>query len=138
MQLDAVISPPGYSELPDEELKNCDGNLKGLVGSIARVSIQFNMPVREATLRRLNLDSRQPMMQQGDAWTADIAINEDDRYQILAVAAETGFDNPLSPQYRIQAVMTKCRWFAGPIPASLLWLQPAKSGNANWLPTSAR
>ncbi len=39
VQLDAVISPPGYSELPDEELKNCDGNLKGLVGSIARVSI---------------------------------------------------------------------------------------------------
>ncbi len=112
-QLDAVIAPPGYSELPDDELKACDGNLKAFVGSVAHVSIQFNMPVREATLRRLNLDSRQPMMQKGDVWTADIAINEDDRYQILAVAAETGFDNPLSPQYRIQAVLDEAplvRW----------------------------
>ncbi len=99
--LEAVITPPGYTELPEEIVKQGDGNLTGLVGSIAHLKIQFNMPSRSHVA---SFESGFATADEQQA-TVGLRISRSTKMtatKILAVAAETGFDNPLSPQYRIQ------------------------------------
>jgi hypothetical protein len=62
------------------------------------------MPVQDVVMRRINKDEKLPMTAAGDEWIVDTVLDIDDRYQILAKSVETGFDNPLSPQYTITPV----------------------------------
>jgi hypothetical protein len=98
------LTPPSYSKLPSTTLVSSEGNIEALEGSHASLTLKFNMPVKEVEMRRMNSDRRVPLRQEGELWFIDTVISFDDRYQVLAKSAETGFDNPLSPQYTITPI----------------------------------
>jgi hypothetical protein len=98
-----TVTPPEYSRLPSESFVAEDGELRVLRGSLVNVQARFDMPVVDAALRMIGDDLRVDMNGGGDTWSASHEITQDDRYQVLATSEETGFDNPLSPQYAIIA-----------------------------------
>lgn len=98
------MTPPAYTKLPSTSATSSDGNLKALTGTEVSLRMRFNMPVDEVMMRRMNTDRQVPMRAEGDEWVIDTVIAFDDRYQVLAKSVETGFDNPLSPQYTITPI----------------------------------
>lgn len=100
----ATMTPPAYTKLPEEVTTAAEGHLKGLEGTLVKLRVKFNVPVTDVFMRRINRDERLPMTSVADEWTVDTALDIDDRYQILAKSLETGFDNPLSPQYMITPI----------------------------------
>lgn len=98
-----TVTPPEYSRLPSESFTAEDGELRVLRGSLVNVQARFDMPVVDAALRMIGDDLRIDMIGAGDTWSASHEVTQDDRYQVLARSEETGFDNPLSPQYAIIA-----------------------------------
>ena len=96
-----TVTPPPYTKLPPVTTTASDGNIRALDGSSVKLKVQFNMPVDDVQLRMVTGEQRVDMMSGDDAWTIGMRVNRNDRYQVLATATETGFDNPLSPQYTI-------------------------------------
>lgn len=102
-QFEIAVSLPDYSRLPVKSITADSGDLRLLRGSSATIAVTFDMPVADAFIRLVGDDSKVAMSGEGDRWSATMMITQDDRYQVLARSAETGFDNPLSPQYSIIA-----------------------------------
>lgn len=98
------VTPPDYSRLPAETVTTTAGNLKTLRDSVVSLTATFAEPVVEAELRLIDADVRVPMAGEGTQWRVDLKVERDDRYQVVARDAETGFDNSLSPQYQVVAV----------------------------------
>ncbi|MGV3486244.1 MAG: hypothetical protein ACO1RT_17630, partial [Planctomycetaceae bacterium] len=101
---DMQFTPPAYTRLPSTSTTASEGHLKALTGTAVTLRMHFNMPVDQVVMRRINSGQELPLRGQGHEWTIDTTIQFDDRYQVLATATETGFDNPLSPQYTITAI----------------------------------
>ncbi len=98
------ISPPDYARLPSRTESATDGELQVIKGSSVNLLARFDMPVVDVVFRLVGEDIRLPMVADADGWRVKLRIDGDDRYQILARGAETGFDNSLSPQYRLVAL----------------------------------
>lgn len=98
------VKPPAYSRLPAETVTTTEGNLKTLRDSVVSLTATFAAPVVDAELRLIDADVRVPMVGEGTHWRVDLKIERDDRYQVLARDAQTGFDNSLSPHYQVVAV----------------------------------
>lgn len=112
-EFETQMTPPRYTRLPTENAIASDGNLTGLAGTMVSLRLRFNMPVENVVMRRMNTDRRLPLQLVDDQWVINTVIDFDDRYQVLATAIETGFDNPLSPQYTITPILDNppiARW----------------------------
>lgn len=102
--LEFRVQPPAYARLPAETFSSSSGELRLLEGSRVRLTARFDMPVVDAELRLVSSDQRIAMSGDAEHWQVGLQIEGDDRYQVLARSAETGFDNSLSPQYQIVAL----------------------------------
>lgn len=118
LEFAATISPPQYSKLPPVSTTSDAGHVTGLVGSVVNLQVKFNVPVEEVVMRRLNQGEQIPLSEVDGNWTATTKLDIDDRYQILARSVETGFDNPLSPQYTLTPIADLApiaKWKADPL-----------------------
>lgn len=104
LEFAATVSPPDYTKLPSIEAVSDAGHVTGLVGSVVNLQVKFNVPVEDVVMRRLNQGEQIPLSEVDGQWTATTKLDIDDRYQILARSVETGFDNPLSPQYTLTPI----------------------------------
>jgi hypothetical protein len=98
-----AVTPPDYARMPVRTTTASGGDLRVIRGSRVTLAITFDMPVVDAFIRLVGDDDQIPMTGQADRWSATMLVTQDDRYQVLARSADTGFDNPLSPQYAIVA-----------------------------------
>jgi len=130
IEFETQMTPPRYTQLPTEPVQFSDGNLTGLAGTLVSLRLRFNMPVEQVMMRRMNTDRRIPMVLEGDRWVINTAIDVDDRYQVLATAVETGFDNPLSPQYAITPIIDN--------PPTVRWLDKIESKTAEGIASKTR
>ena len=118
-QFEIAVAQPDYSRLPVKSITAESGDLRVIRGSQATIAVTFDMPVVDAFIRLVGDDSKVAMTGQGDRWSATVMVTQSDRYQVLARSAETGFDNPLSPQYSIIADIDQ--------PPAVSWLETAKA-----------
>lgn len=102
------VTPPSYSRLPEETAASEEGNIQVLRDSTLTVTASFAAPVVRAELRLIDADVRIPMKgltaAGGNRWEASFQVTRDDRYQVVASDAITGFDNSLSPQYAVVGI----------------------------------
>lgn len=98
---------PGYSQLPDRIEDAEHGDLKAIAGTKALVTIRFDEPVDDATIRFGNRGAAiqlDPVSGSDDEFTTTIPIHTPGFYQVDAVSRRSGLNNPFSPQYSIVPV----------------------------------
>ncbi len=99
---------PNYAKLADRVEEAEHGDLKALVGTLAQVTVRFDQPVDDATLRygnhgaTFNLD---PVDDSKRDFAVTIPIRTPTHYQVDATSAESGLSNPFSPQYSVTPVI---------------------------------
>ncbi len=99
---------PSYSKLSDRVEEAEHGDLKALVGTKAMVTIRFDEPVDDATIRfgnrgtSINLD---PVEGSNREYLATIPLRTPGTYQVDAISRRSGLNNPFSPQYSISPVL---------------------------------
>ncbi len=99
---------PTYAQLADRVEETEHGDLKALVGTMAEVTIRFDEPVEDATLRFGNRGATfklEPVDGADREFVANIPIKTPAQYQVDAVSARSGLNNPFSPQYSITPVI---------------------------------
>lgn len=99
---------PTYAKLSDRLEEAEHGDLKALVGTMAEVTIRFNQPVENATLRFGNRGvtvQLEPANEGDREFVANIPIKTPAQYQVDAVSTQSGLNNPFSPQYSITPVI---------------------------------
>ncbi|WP_171189847.1 hypothetical protein, partial [Alienimonas chondri] len=106
---------PDYAQLPPETVTETHGDLFALAGSTVSLTLEPNVPVSEAELRRSPADpDADPVVvpltsAEGDdgvvRWTAEIPMDAPGTYRMHLVSAETGFDNPFAPRSEIRPLI---------------------------------
>lgn len=95
---------PKYSKLPDLTETSDHGDLTALMGTTGHLRIQFDQPVRDATLRygtRGVALELQPQDDDPTTFTASLPIKTAGNYQVDAIGVKSELGNPFSPQYTI-------------------------------------
>ncbi len=99
---------PSYAKLADRMEEAEHGDLKALVGTMAEVTVRFDEPVEDATLRFGNRGATfklEPVDGADREFVANIPIKTPAQYQVDAVSTRSGLNNPFSPQYSITPVI---------------------------------
>ncbi len=99
---------PSYAKLADRTEEAEHGDLKALVGTMAEVTVRFDQPVTEATLRFGNRGATfnlEPVDGADREFVANIPIKTPAQYQVDAISTRSGLNNPFSPQYSITPVI---------------------------------
>ncbi len=98
---------PHYAKLSDRVEKSEHGDLQALIGTTATVTVHFDQPVDDATLRFLNHDVETPLEAVNDTqqdFFTSIPILTPGQYQLDASSVRSGLRNPFSSQYTITPV----------------------------------
>lgn len=99
---------PEYAQLNDRIEKEEHGDLKALRETICKVIVTFDQPVENPVYRYGTQGMDQPFKPIDDAqlrFVAEIPIKTAVEYQIDAVSAKSGLNNPFSPLYSITPVL---------------------------------
>ncbi|EMI21524.1 membrane protein [Rhodopirellula maiorica SM1] len=95
---------PKYSQLAELTETSDHGDLTALAGTTAHLTIQFDQPVRDATLRygtRGVALPLQPRENDPTSFTVSLPIKTAGNYQVDAIGIDSELNNPFSPQYTI-------------------------------------
>ena len=99
---------PEYAALSERVETSEHGDLKALVGTMAYVTVDFDQPVIDVSLRYGSqgaTSTLDPVEGSDRSFLASIPIRTPGTYQIQAVSAESGLDNPFSPQYSVTPIV---------------------------------
>tara|TARA_R110002049_G_scaffold2750_2_gene21586 strand:- start:415202 stop:420907 length:5706 start_codon:yes stop_codon:yes gene_type:complete len=98
---------PEYTQLHDRVEVNSHGDLQAFVGTKAEVTVTFDQPVSEASVRFVGRDVTFPMEPVDGSSTRHkivIPVRLNGQYQVNATGMESGLGNPFSPTYSISPV----------------------------------
>ncbi|MEM1067911.1 MAG: hypothetical protein AAGI63_03370 [Planctomycetota bacterium] len=99
---------PEYAALPDRVEESEHGDVKALVGTMAEMTIRFDQPVNNAKLKYGNQGATvdlDPIEGTDREFRASIPIRTPATYQVDATSAESGLNNPFSPQYTVTPIV---------------------------------
>ncbi|MBI4586443.1 MAG: hypothetical protein HY717_20730 [Planctomycetes bacterium] len=98
---------PDYLERPVREVIESDGNLQALQGTRVRLAVEASQELEGAKLVLGFPDAPPreiPMQARGrEAELEELAIERSGAYQVVLIAASTGFTNAWSPAYELRA-----------------------------------
>ena len=99
---------PTYAKLNDRVEEDEHGDLKAFIGTMANVTVRFDEPVKDAVVRYGNRGAEvemKPADETGLEYMAAIPVKTSGSYQVDAVSAKSGLNNPFSPTYTITPVI---------------------------------
>ncbi|WP_419193991.1 hypothetical protein [Novipirellula herctigrandis] len=99
---------PAYASVEDTVETSEHGDIRALVGTMAHLTVHFDQPVRDATLRYGNQGVAVPLEptdSTATSYTVSVPVKTAGHYQMDAVSQRSGLDNPFSPQYTITPVI---------------------------------
>ncbi|MFK8115187.1 MAG: hypothetical protein AB8B91_23495 [Rubripirellula sp.] len=99
---------PNYARLEDRTEEAEHGDLNAFVGTMAEVTVRFDQRVQDATLRFGNRGVTRDMEAVPGSdreFIVNIPIKTPAHYQVDATSADSGLNNPFSPQYSISPII---------------------------------
>lgn len=99
---------PSYARLPDRVEEAEHGDVRAIVGTLAEVTVRFDEPVYDATVRFGNRGAAitlEPVEGSESDFLVPIPIKTPGTYQVDAFSARSGLNNPFSPQFSITPVI---------------------------------
>ncbi|TWU46348.1 hypothetical protein Poly51_57440 [Rubripirellula tenax] len=98
---------PSYAKLEDRVESAEHGDLEALVGTRANVTIRFDEPVADATVRfglRGPVYQLEPVDGSSEVFQTMIPIKTPNQYQVDATSQRSGLNNPFSPQNTVTPI----------------------------------
>ncbi|MEM9644113.1 MAG: hypothetical protein AAF989_03885 [Planctomycetota bacterium] len=115
VSFEKTITPPDYTLLPPTSTESVDGDLSAMVGSQVRLTVTFDQPVRDATIRFGGdaLTVMEVANEDQTRYAAVIPITTPTSYQVTAVGSKTNIGNAFGQQHAIIPIVDhppNARW----------------------------
>ncbi len=99
---------PKYAELADRVEEDEHGDLRGLVGTTANVTVQFDQSVEDAKVIFANQGGELAMTAVDETQTlysVALPIKTQAQYQVDATSTRSGLNNPFGPSYTVSPII---------------------------------